>query len=57
MDRISAILNILGLALLVIVITVKLQPVIVITVLTIAGICIIAAAIRTFINIFRNMRK
>lgn len=57
MDKFSAILNIIGLALLLIIIMVKMQPTIVITLLVVAGLCIVAAAIRTFVNLFKNRRR
>lgn len=57
MDKFSAILNIIGLALLLIIIMVKMQPTIVITLLIVAGLCIVAAAIRTFVNLFKSRRR
>lgn len=57
MDKFSAILNIIGLALLLIIIMVKMQPTIVITLLVVAGLCIVAAAIRTFVNLFKSRRR
>lgn len=57
MDKFSAILNIIGLALLLIIIMVKMQPTILITLLVVAGLCIVAAAIRTFVNLFKSRRR
>lgn len=56
MDKISAILNIVGLALLLLIIMVKMNPVLMIILLCIAGLCILAAAVKTFSNIFRGKR-
>lgn len=57
MDKISAILNIIGLALLFVIIMVKPQTTMVIILLVIAGICILAATVRTIANIFRGRKR
>lgn len=56
MDKTSAILNIVGLAILLVIIMVKMDPTLMIILLCVAGVCILAAAIKTFSNIFRRRR-
>lgn len=56
MDKISAILNIVGLALLLMVFFVKMSFAMALTTLIIAGILIITAAVRTIYNIFKGRR-